>query len=207
MIGASALALLGAASQASAKTPTVCFVTFSMQVPFFQSSVKGGKAEAEARGATFVLQDPQADAQRQVTQVEDCISRHVDAIVIDAVEQTALTGAIQDASEQGIKVIAIDAPIPDPHVVANIGVANLEASKQFGNFVAGWILGKMGGKAKIGVMLASTEVQLARRDGLVEALKSIPGAEIVATGDGRNILERASSQAEDMIQGHRQVND
>jgi ABC-type sugar transport system substrate-binding protein len=37
---------------------------------------------------------------------------------------------------------------------------------------------------------------------LVEALKSIPGAEIVATGDGRNILERASSQAEDMIQAH-----
>jgi ribose transport system substrate-binding protein len=202
MIGASALVLVGAASHASAKTPTVCFVTFSMQVPFFQSSVKGGKAEAAAQGATFVLQDPQADAQRQVTQVEDCISRHVDAIVIDAVEQTALTGAIQDASEQGIKIVAIDAPIPDPHVVANIGVANIEASKQFGNFVAGWILGKMGGKAKIGVMLASTEVQLARRDGLVEALKSVPGAEIVATGDGRNILERASSQAEDMIQAH-----
>jgi ABC-type sugar transport system substrate-binding protein len=87
-------------------------------------------------------------------------------------------------------------------VVTNVGVANVEAGKQFGDFIAGWILGKLGGKAKIGVMLASTEVQLARRDGLVDSLKAIPGAQVVATGDGRNILERASSQAEDMIQAH-----
>ncbi len=202
VIGASALALLGAATQAEAKQATVCFVTFSMQVPFFQASVKGGRAEAAAQGANFVLEDPQADAQRQVTQMEDCIARHVDAIVVDAVEAGALSGAFEEAAAQGIKIVAIDAPINDPHVITNVGVANLEAGKQFGDFIAGWILGKLGGKAKIGVMLASTEVQLARRDGLVDALKATPGAEIVATGDGRNILERASSQAEDMIQAH-----
>jgi ABC-type sugar transport system substrate-binding protein len=30
-------------------------------------------------------------------------------------------------------------------------------------------------------------------------MKSVPGVEIVATGDGRNILERATSEAEDML--------
>jgi len=201
LMGASALALL-AGTRAEAKQATVCFVTFSMQVPFFQASVKGGRAEATAEGANFVLEDPQADAQRQVTEMEDCIARHVDAIVVDAVEAGSLSGAMQEAADQGIKIVAIDAPISDPHVVTNVGVANLEAGKQFGDFIAGWILGKLGGKAKIGVMLASTEVQLARRDGLVDSLKAIPGAQVVATGDGRNILERASAQAEDMIQAH-----
>jgi ribose transport system substrate-binding protein len=202
MFGATAFAVLGGAARAEAKQVTVCFVTFSMQVPFFQASVKGGRAEAETQGANFVLEDPQADAQRQVTEMEDCIARHVDAIVVDAVEAGSLSGAIQDASEKGIKVVAIDAPISDPAVISNIGVANKVAGQQFGDFIAGWILGKLGGKAKIGVMLASTEVQLDRRDGLVAALKAIPGAQVVATGDGRNILERASSQAEDMIQAH-----
>jgi ABC-type sugar transport system substrate-binding protein len=55
-------------------------------------------------------------------------------------------------------------------------------------------------------MLASTEVQLARRDGFVDAMKAVPGAEIVATGDGRNILERATSEAEDMLTAHSDIN-
>ncbi len=81
-----------------------------------------------------------------------------------------------------------------------------EASYTFGQFVAGWIIGKLGGEAKVGVMLASTEVQLARRDGFVDALKAVPGAEVVATGDGRNILERATAEAEDMLTANPDIN-
>jgi ribose transport system substrate-binding protein len=55
-------------------------------------------------------------------------------------------------------------------------------------------------------MLASTEVQLLRRDGFVDAMKAVPGAEIVATGDGRNILERATAEAEDMLTAHPDIN-
>ena len=55
-------------------------------------------------------------------------------------------------------------------------------------------------------MLASTEVQLLRRDGFVAALAAVPGAEIVATGDGRNILERATAEAEDMLTANPDIN-
>ena len=51
-------------------------------------------------------------------------------------------------------------------------------------------------------MLASTEVQLARRDGFLEALKAVPNATVVAEGDGRNILERATAEAENMLTAH-----
>jgi ribose transport system substrate-binding protein len=34
----------------------------------------------------------------------------------------------------------------------------------------------------------------------------VPGAEVVATGDGRNILERATSEAEDMLTAHPEIN-
>ena len=198
--------LLLTSKPVAAQNATICFVTFSLQVPFFQASTRGGEAEAKAQGAKIVVQDPQADAQRQVTQIEDCIARQVNAIVVDAVEARSITGALEEASQQGIKVVAIDAPIDDPVVISNIGVSNYQASREFGQYVVGWINAKYAGKAKIGIMLASTEVQLARRDGFMAALKAIPLSQVVATGDGRNILERASAQAEDMLTAHPDLN-
>jgi ABC-type sugar transport system substrate-binding protein len=172
-----------------------------LQVAYFQSSVEGGKKAAEELGHELIVLDPQADAARQVTQVEDCIARNVDPI-----ESSSLLGAIEEAGQRDIPVATLDTPVDSPYVVTLIGVPQREASYTFGQFVAGWIIGKLGGEAKVGVMLASTEVQLARRDGFVDALKAVPKAEIVATGDGRNILERATAEAEDMLTANPDIN-
>lgn len=195
-LAAAAVALL---TPAAASATTVCFVTFSLQIAYFQSSVAGGQKAADELGIELLVLDPQADAARQVTLLEDCVARSVDGIVVDPIESGALTGALDEAASAGIPVAVLDTPIQNPAVITNIGVPQYEASYTFGQFVAGYIIGAMGGNAKIGVMLASTEVQLLRRDGFVAALAAVPSAEIVATGDGRNILERATSEAEDML--------
>jgi ribose transport system substrate-binding protein len=185
---------------------TICFVTFSLQVAYFQSSVEGGQKAAKELGQELIVLDPQADAGRQVTQVEDCIARNVDAIVVDPIESSSLLGVLEEAGQRGIPVATLDTPVDSPAVVTLIGVPQREASYTFGQFVAGWIVGKLGGAAKVGIMLASTEVQLARRDGFVDALAAVPGAEVVATGDGRNILERATAEAEDMLTAQPDIN-
>jgi ABC-type sugar transport system substrate-binding protein len=204
LAGVTSLSATGAAAQD--KDKTICFVTFSLQVAYFQSSVAGGQRAADELGVELVVLDPQADATRQVTLVEDCISRQVDAIVVDPIESGSILGAINQAGEAGIPVAVLDTPIDSPHVVTQVGVPQFEASREFGQFVAGYIVGAMDGEAKIGVMLASTEVQLARRDGFLEALKAVPGATVVAEGDGRNILERATAEAENMLTAHPEIN-
>jgi ABC-type sugar transport system substrate-binding protein len=190
----------------TATAKTICFVTFSLQVAYFQSSVEGGQKAAKELGQELIVLDPQADAGRQVTQVEDCIARNVDAIVVDPIESSSLLGVLEEAGQRGIPVATLDTPVDSPAVVTLIGVPQREASYTFGQFVAGWIVGKLGGEAKVGIMLASTEVQLARRDGFVDALAAVPGAEVVATGDGRNILERATAEAEDMLTAQPDIN-
>lgn len=179
--------------------PTICFVTFSLQIAYFQKSVEGGKKAAEDLGAELVVLDPQADATRQVTLVEDCISRQVDGIVVDPIESGSLMGPISQAQDAGIPVITLDTRIDHPNVLSLIGVPQFDASREFGNYVAGWIAGEKDGKAKIGLMIASSEVQIARRDGFLEAMKALPDAQIVAEADGRNILERATAEAENML--------
>jgi ABC-type sugar transport system substrate-binding protein len=206
MICATALLAVGAALPAQAADKTICFVTFSLQVAYFQSSVAGGQKAADELGVELVVLDPQADAARQVTLFEDCIARQVDGIVVDPIESGALGGVIDEAGQSDIPIAVLDTPIESPYVISNIGVPQYDASHEFGQFVAGWIIGKLGGEATIGVMLASTEVQLLRRDGFVDALKAVPGAMVVATGDGRNILERSTAEAEDMLTGNPDIN-
>jgi ribose transport system substrate-binding protein len=202
LAAASFFALALSTSPAMAGGKTICFVTFSLQIAYFQSSVAGGKKAAKELGVDLVVLDPQADAGRQVTMVEDCLGRNVSAIVVDPIESSSLLGVIEEAGKRKIPVATLDTKVDSPYVVTLVGVPQREASYTFGQFVAGWIIGKLSGKAKVGVMLASTEVQLARRDGFVDALKAVPGAEIAATGDGRNILERATAEAEDMLTAH-----
>jgi ribose transport system substrate-binding protein len=204
--GVGLLGLAVGLAPVTATAKAICFVTFSLQVAYFQSSVEGGQKAAEELGHELIVLDPQADAGRQVTQVEDCIARNVDAIVVDPIESSSLLGVIEEAGQRRIPVATLDTPVDSPYVVTLVGVPQREASYTFGQFVAGWIVGKLGGEAKVGVMLASTEVQLARRDGFVDALAAVPGAEIVATGDGRNILERATAEAEDMLTAHPDIN-
>lgn len=197
------------ASQASVLAKdkiTIGWVTFSLEVAYFQNSVAGARAEAEAQGVDLVVLDPRADVQRQVTQVEDLIARGVDAIVIDAIESSALIGAVDEATQRGIKVLAVDTYIDHPELVTTVSVPNLAATREFSQFIAGWIMSKYDGKANVGIMLASTEIQLERRDGFVQSMATIPDAKVVATGDGRNIYERALSEAEDMLTAHPEIN-
>jgi ribose transport system substrate-binding protein len=199
--------LVGSGGIASAATPpTICYVTFSLQVEYFQLGVGGAKKAAKELGVNLIVHDPQADTGKQVEDFEDCIARKADAIIIDPIESTALAGPIEEAGKKGIPIAALDTPIKSPYVVIQLGIPQFDASREFGQFISGYIIGKMGGKAKIGVMLASTEVQLARRDGFLVALKDVPDATVVATGDGRNVLETAQAAAENMLTAHPEIN-
>jgi len=186
---------------------TICFVTFSLQIEYFQQSVEGGERAAEELGIELIVFDPQADAARQVTLTEDCIARQVDAIVLDPIESGSLMGPIEQAAEAGIPMVTLDTRIDHPNILSLIGVEQYETSREFGRYVAGIIAGQMGGEAKVGLMIASSEVQIARRDGFVDAIRAVlPGVEIVAEGDGRNILERATAEAENMLTANPDIN-
>lgn len=205
LLGAAGLATQAGAASA-ADRPTICYVTFSLQVEYFQLGVGGAKKAAQELGADLIVHDPQADTGKQVSDFEDCIARKASAIIIDPIESSALAGPIEEAGKAGIPIAALDTPIKSPYVVVQLGIPQFDASREFGQFVSGYIIGKMGGTAKIGVMLASSEVQLARRDGFLEALKDVPHATVVATGDGRNILEQAQAAAENMLTAHPEIN-
>ena len=159
-------------------------------------AVDNAEATGLGRSAFRVVhEDALRFAQRAVRR-----EQRYDAIVLDPIESGSLAGPIEQAQAAGIPLVTLDTRIDHPNILSLIGVEQYDTSVQFGRYVAGYIAGKMDGEATIGLMIASSEVQIARRDGFVDAIKSVlPNVTFAAAGDGRNILERATAEAENML--------
>ena len=103
-----ALASLGACSHGtsqtaasaqpgSATTPhkTIGVSIQNREAQFYQDMESGMRAEAGREGYTLVVVDASRDNARQQSQVEDFISKHVDAIVLTPYDSAAIGSAIK----------------------------------------------------------------------------------------------------------------
>jgi rhamnose transport system substrate-binding protein len=88
---------------------TYCLIVKSAGNPYNQKEADGYQEAIEAQGGTFVLQEPAAaDAESQITCINNAISQGVDAIAIAANDADALQPALTEAKNSGIHVIGLD---------------------------------------------------------------------------------------------------
>ncbi|WP_181708082.1 multiple monosaccharide ABC transporter substrate-binding protein [Chthonobacter rhizosphaerae] len=85
--------------------------------------------EFTAKGYTPDLQYAEDDIPNQLAQIENMITKGVKVLVIAAIDGTTLSDALQQAADQGIKVIAYDRLIRDS--------ANVDYYATFDNFQVG----------------------------------------------------------------------
>ena len=64
--------------------------------------------QCKAKGWECTLLDCKSTAETQISQIENFISKGVDAIVVNPTDQAALEGVMKQAMDQGIKVISWD---------------------------------------------------------------------------------------------------
>lgn len=87
----------------------------------------------EDQGYTTDLQYAEDDIPNQLAQVENMVTEGVDVLVIAAIDGTTLSDVLQQAADQGIKVIAYDRLIRDS--------ANVDYYATFDNFQVGVLQG------------------------------------------------------------------
>ncbi len=89
------------------------------------------KALAAHGGAQYISADAQASPTKQLTDVEDLISKGANVLIILATDSEAILPAVKKASDEGIPVIAYDRLIESPNVLYitfdNFGVGRMMA--------------------------------------------------------------------------------
>jgi len=79
---------------------------------------------AKKLGATVSVQSADGDTAKQVSQIENLISRQVDVLVIVPKDQSTLTNVLKEARKAGIKVVSYDRLIKSPDVDVYISFDN-----------------------------------------------------------------------------------
>ena len=82
-----------------------CVIHNSADHPSIQAIIRGMDETASYYPVELAYFDPVMDPQRQIAQIDDCIAREFDAILLNAVDPAAVVPGIRSASEAGIPVV------------------------------------------------------------------------------------------------------
>ncbi len=128
----------------------------------------------------LILENADADANGQIQQIRNLINKGVDVIIVDPNSSTALTAVFKEATDQGIKVYAIDQAV-ESELVTNIGIDQQE----LGKVSAEWFAEQVGDGAEIAAVqgTAGNPATEARWAG-AKAVFDAHSIKVVASADG-----------------------
>jgi len=118
------LALSSSAALADAKNPKIGFSIDDLRVERWTRDRDFFIAAAEKQGAKVFVQSADASEQRQISQIENLISRGVDVLVIVPFNATVLNNTVKEAKKAGIKVLSYDRLILNADIDAYISFDN-----------------------------------------------------------------------------------
>jgi ribose transport system substrate-binding protein len=161
---------------------TIGLTVQAISNPFFVAIQQGAQAEAKKIGAQVFLDDANHDIGTQSNQVDDFIQKHVDLILLNAVDSAGIAPAVKRAVQAGIPVIALDVGAQGG-VTATVESDNVQAGQIACQFIADRLKGQ--GNIAIADGPPVTSVQ-DRMKGCQSVLAKNPGLKVVArqTGNG-----------------------
>jgi len=144
--------------------------------------------------------DAQQDNAKQVSDVENFLTKQIDLLIISPNEATPLTAVVAKAYNKGIPVIVLDRKVDGDAYTTWIGADNKEIGKTAGEYVAEKLLPDGGTVGEIRGLAGATPAK-ERGDGFREGIEG-KNIEIVAEADGDWLREKGQSQADAMFKAH-----
>lgn len=169
---------------------------------YFVSLRDGAQEKADELGIELIIADPNNDPAQQVADIENFITMEVDAIIVCAIDTSAVDGVIKEAIDKGIKVIAQSIEIENCDVFA--ATEEYDIGYVVGKGAGQWIQEKYGEAAIECALfcLDSNTSTILRGDGMRDGiLEYAPNAQIVARQDA-NTAALGQSVADSLLQAY-----
>ncbi len=175
----------------------------NLQADFFNQIKQSVDAEAQKRGIAVQVSDAGGDSTAQVNQIQDFITRQVDAIIYIPAGATAAGVPVKAAERANIPVINVDRNAPDAPGKTFIASDSVAAAKNLGE----WVVEQTKGEGNIAILQGQigTTPQVDRQKGFESALEDAPGMKIVAQQTADWSQDKGFAVAQDMIQANRDI--
>lgn len=174
----------------------------TQQHPFYIELADAMKSEAKKDNVILSLSVANQDLNKQLSDVEDFITRKVDAIIISPVDSKGVQAAIMKAEKAGIPVITVDVAAEGVPVVTHVATDNYA-----GGVTAGKLMAQLlNGKGKVGIIdYPAVQSVVQRVEGFKKGLAETPDIQIVSIQTGITRAE-ALTVAQNMLQAHPDLN-
>ena len=195
-------ALLGLPSvDAGAASTTIGFSMPDSSESFWTSMAYGVDDEAKKLGVTVVKVNAGGDANvnQQISQIQDLVQRHVNAIIVGATNGDAVRPAVEQAIAAKIPVVGLSSIPNTPKLASAVGADHYAMGK-----LQAQCLGKaIGGSGEVGMMAGPAGQSWAdlRADGFRDTIKAdFPKIKIVTESRLADNRNAALNTTEDWVQ-------
>ncbi len=210
--GLASAALLGMMGHAEA----ACLIgmsNYTLAAPYFAAQDAEARKYGAQVGCQVISANGQNDMSKQISDIEDMVSRHVNLLLVNARDPEGLVPAVHAAANAGVKVIAVDSGLdPKAGYLTLVQSSNLQNGQQVGR----WLAGKMGG-AHMNIALISGDkgniVGQERRDGVFAGIiegqlagAGHAGFTVIGEGWGAWTQEGGLNAMEDLLTAHPDIN-
>lgn len=121
-------------SKASGASGAIGLSISTQNNPFFVTLAEGAKKAAKQAGVPLTVVDASDDATKQVSDIEDLVSKNVSVLIVNPVDSDAVTGAVEAAIAKGVRVISVDRVVNGVDIdcqIASDNVAGTELATQY----------------------------------------------------------------------------
>jgi len=169
---------------------------------FYRDLEEGLKKESDKYDYDLIITSADWDLGKQISQIEDFISRKVDAIIVSPVDSKGIGSGIAEANKAGIPVFTADIAAEEGKVVSHIASDNVQGGRLAGEYLVKLLNGK--GRVAIINQPAITSV-LDRVAGFREAIVKYPNIKVVADVNGQGVRDRSLQVTADVLQANPQL--
>lgn len=169
--------------------------------PFFVTVQEGIEEVAKEKGSQLVVLDAQDNTETQINNVNDLLQQDIDVLLINPVDASAITPAVEAANAKSVPVILIDRSSDGGEVVTLVSSDNVRG----GEMAAEYLIDKLGEGAKV-VQLEGIPGSSSARERGEGFTKAANGKLEVVDSQPAN-FDRAEglSVMENILQGHRDI--
>ena len=161
--------IVNADSESDLSGKTFAIVIRNSGNPYAEKEADGFKQVIEAAGGECIIKSPEkATADAQIPLIQSLISQEVDAIAIASNDVNALTACLQDAMDEGIKVLSLDSNVVPE---ARQTFVNQAGVTEIGQALADAVYDISGGSGEFAILSASS--QSANQNSWIDAMKEV----------------------------------
>jgi len=163
---------------------------------FFTQMNEGAQEAAEEVGCDLQIANANNDSAKQNSDIENFVSQGVTGLIVVAIDVNGVLPAVKQATDEGIRAVAIDAELEEGAVDTFVGVDNEAAGEQAGQWVVDNALAE--GKRYGAVDARNSFIQNQREDSFRKVVDAA-GAQFTQAVDGENVQEQAATAAQNLV--------